>query len=193
MLEHNRFAFKEWAAVCAALAAGRQSAILRKGGLHEGRAGFRVEHREFWLFPTAFHQQPDALVAEAADLWERGRSYLCEPGTIALEDYAVVEAVHEIRDEALLPRLTGLHVWSERTVHDRYRYRTPGLFALVVRMYRRVPRWTMADSPHFAGCRSWVDLPVELSTAGLQPVLSDADHARAAERIAEALAPRAWV
>ena len=32
----NRFAFKEWAAVCAALDSGRQTLILRKGGLHEG-------------------------------------------------------------------------------------------------------------------------------------------------------------
>ena len=48
----NQIAFKEWAVVCAALASGQQSLILRKGGIHEGRDGFRVAHREFWLFPT---------------------------------------------------------------------------------------------------------------------------------------------
>jgi hypothetical protein len=40
-------AFKEWAAVCEALAAGRQTIILRKGGIQEGREGFRVQHGEF--------------------------------------------------------------------------------------------------------------------------------------------------
>src|ERR1700722_13719814 len=37
----NRFAFKEWAVTCQALAAGRQSLLLRKGGIHErdGRFG----------------------------------------------------------------------------------------------------------------------------------------------------------
>ena len=40
----NNVAFKEWAVVCAALASGRQTIILRKGGMEEGRDGFRVEH-----------------------------------------------------------------------------------------------------------------------------------------------------
>lgn len=192
MLDQNRFAFKEWAAVCAALASGRQSLILRKGGIHEGRDGFRVDHREFWLFPTGFHQTADSLIDAAADLCERGQSYVSQVGTIALQDYAVVESVYEIAEESLLPRLTGLHVWSERTIHDRFHYRRPGLFALVLRMYLRMPRWEIPDSTHFAGCRSWVDLPRELSTAGLLPVLSDVDHAQAVKRIERALTQRRW-
>src|SRR5581483_11346419 len=112
----NRFAFKEWAAVCAALSSGRQSLILRKGGIHEGREGFRVEHREFWLFPTAFHQQADALTNDAAEFCAQARRDVPQPGTISIQNYAVVEAVHEIRHAAVLPRLIGLHIWSERTV-----------------------------------------------------------------------------
>ena len=34
-------AFKEWAGVCAALAEGRQSLIVRKGGIAEGPARVR--------------------------------------------------------------------------------------------------------------------------------------------------------
>ena len=49
--------FKEWALVCAALGEGRQSVIIRKGGLAEGRDGFAFQHREFFLFPTFFHEQ----------------------------------------------------------------------------------------------------------------------------------------
>ncbi len=45
-------AFKEWADVCAALLDGRQSLILRKGGIEEGPGGFRPEHAAFWLYPT---------------------------------------------------------------------------------------------------------------------------------------------
>ena len=190
MLTENRFAFKEWAAVCAALAAGRQSLILRKGGLREGREGFQVDHGEFWLFPTAFHQQTDALTDEARGFYEQALQIQPVDGTIALQGYAVVESVHHIEDETVLPRLVGLHVWSERTVHDRFHYREPGLFALVVRMYRRSTPLVLPDSPHFAGCRSWVDLPSEVSTEGMEPVMNDADHARMMERIEGALAPR---
>src|SRR5271163_3110147 len=49
--------FKEWTLICEALGSGAQSIILRKGGIAEGRAGFRFQHDEFFLFPTLFHEQ----------------------------------------------------------------------------------------------------------------------------------------
>lgn len=174
MQDSNRWAFKEWATVCAALLAGRQSLILRKGGIHEGRDGFQVEHPEFWLFATGFHQQPEALTHEATDFTALP---LPPEGTVCLPGYVTVEAVEEIRDPTILPRLTGQHVWSHRTVNDRFHYRTPGLFVLMVRIYRPETPLVLPDSPHFGGCRSWVDLPSELPTAGLVPVLNDAEHA----------------
>ena len=50
-------AFKEWEAIVEALGHGAQIIILRKGGIAEGRAGFKPKHPKFWLFPTGFHQQ----------------------------------------------------------------------------------------------------------------------------------------
>ena len=47
--------FKEWAVVCEAMGRGRQSIILRKGGIAEGREGFSFKYPEFFLFPTWFH------------------------------------------------------------------------------------------------------------------------------------------
>ena len=47
-----RTAFKEWAIVVDALGRGAQILILRKGGLREGSGGFRLEQRQFLLFPT---------------------------------------------------------------------------------------------------------------------------------------------
>ncbi len=179
----NRWAFKEWASVCAALVSGRQSLILRKGGIHEGRDGFRVDHPEFWLFATGFHQDADALAPEAADL-------ACTPapaeGTIVLPGYAVVDAVEEIHDPSVLPQLVGHHAWSDRTVDQRFHYRSPGLFALIVRVYGPETSLVLPDSPHFAGCRSWVDLPSELPTTNLVPVLSEREHQARVERLRSA-------
>ncbi|HYV35699.1 MAG TPA: DUF1802 family protein, partial [Gemmataceae bacterium] len=45
MLKH---AFKEWAAICKALAEGRQGLILRKGGIAEPGGDFQIEHTRFW-------------------------------------------------------------------------------------------------------------------------------------------------
>lgn len=192
MHEANPHAFKEWAVVCEALAAGGQSLVLRKGGLHEGRDGFRVQQDEFWLFPTRYHQQPDELTTNAQPLMERALSRRPSAGTIRLDTYAVVEQVIRIEDETGLPRLTGLHILSERTLAERFAYRTPGLFALLVRVYWQAEGWAIADSPHLAGCRSWVELPQALPTAGLQPVLSDADHRRRMETIRDQIEPRRW-
>ena len=50
-------AFKEWAVICRALAAGRQAVILRKGGISESGGEFRPEHERFLLLPTHFHEQ----------------------------------------------------------------------------------------------------------------------------------------
>ncbi len=55
--------FKEWAMVCEALARGRQSLIVRKGGIAEGREGFSFKHEEFHLFPTWFHEQAEKVNA----------------------------------------------------------------------------------------------------------------------------------
>lgn len=154
--------------------------ILRKGGIHEGRDGFRVEHPEFWLFATGFHQHTDAL---AEDPPAFANTSPPNPGTIVLPGYVVVDAVEEIHDPVVLPQLTGQHIWSDRTVDERFHYRSPGLFALMVRVYRPETPLVLTDSPHFAGCRSWVDLPGELPTAGLVPVLNDADHQARIERL----------
>ena len=62
--------FKEWAVIVEALGQGEQIVILRKGGIAEGRDGFRAEHERFWLFPTRFHQQAECVAPDA-----RKRSY----------------------------------------------------------------------------------------------------------------------
>ncbi len=71
MFDTNRYAFKEWAVTCMALATGRQSLLLRKGGIHERGGRFEVEHNEFWLFPTRFHQNPEEIRAEARPLLQQ--------------------------------------------------------------------------------------------------------------------------
>src|SRR5205823_6044048 len=62
MLKH---AFKEWAVICRALAEGRQSLILRKGGIAEPGGEFALEQKHFWLFPTYVHQQQTGIKPEA--------------------------------------------------------------------------------------------------------------------------------
>ena len=50
-------ALKEWATVVKALENGKQTVILRKGGILETASGFKIEAKKFLLFPTFEHQE----------------------------------------------------------------------------------------------------------------------------------------
>jgi hypothetical protein len=161
--------------------------IVRKGGIHEGRGGFQVDHGEFWLFPTRFHQEADELTPDARPLLDEVAKSAPPAGLIDLPGYAVVEHVVHLTDEAQLARLAGLSVLSDRTIRDRFHYRTPGLFVLSVRIFAPDHPRRIIESPHFAGCKSWVDLPDDVATNDLAPVLDDAAHADQMLRIRRAL------
>lgn len=191
MKSSEHMAFKEWAVICAALGDGRQSLIVRKGGIHEGREGFRVAHGEFWLFPTYEHEKPEGLIDEARPWLDRTLAEQPQPGTIRIVQYAEVADVFEVRDPALVVNLAGWHLWSPRTLDARFHYRQPGLFVLTVRMHRLPQPVMLPDSPHFSGCRSWVDLPMDLPTAELRPVLTDEQFELERHEIRQALTPTA--
>jgi hypothetical protein len=131
----NNFAFKEWAAICSALGEGLQTLIIRKGGIDEGREGFRVAHDEFWLFPTYVHEAAAGLEPDALPLLNRAEVQRPPPGTVHLGHYAIVTDVFHVLDQKRLMCLAGQHVWSPRTVGERFAYRRPGLFVLIVRVY----------------------------------------------------------
>src|SRR5262249_49246633 len=147
--------------------------LLRKGGIEEGREGFCVKHREFWLLPTQFHQDASQLKADARQLLDEVQSQKSPTEEFLIDLYAVVEAVFEIHDLATLDRLAGEHILSAETVHQRFDYRHPGLFVLAARIYRIPSPHDVHNSPYIAGCKSWVDLPQPLSTLGAAPVLEN--------------------
>lgn len=174
-------AFKEWAGVCRALAEGRQSLILRKGGIAEGPGGFRPEYDAFWLYPTRVHQAEQGLREPTPDEETGG-------DTIALGALAVVELVAFADREERLGPLTDLHVWTDETIRRRFHYRRPGLWVLGVRVFRRPEPYRIAATPEHAGCKTWVPLDEPLSTLGLGSAVGDEEHRRRMDRIQAALA-----
>lgn len=180
-------ALKEWAVICAALAAGRQAFIARKGGIHERSGGFLPEHSAFWLLPTRFHQQADELTSEGASLLEDIQKEASPDGQIRIHCYAVAEDALRITSDAQLARLAGQHIWSDAILRSRFAYREPGLWLLPVRVYVLPEAFEIANTPELAGCRSWVDLPEPLSTAGAQPALDSQSFARAVDALKDLL------
>jgi hypothetical protein len=188
-----RAAFKEWAVICKMLALGRQAVLLRKGGIAEAGGAFTVEHTRFWLYPTYAHQHGDGIVHEALPLLEEAERERPPVGVIRLSHFAEVPGVYHTRDLAGALRLAALHAWSPETVEARFRYGTPGLFVLPVRVYRVPEAVEVPELPEYAGCRSWVDLGHELPTAGATPVLTDAAFEELLRTLDRLLQPTAWV
>jgi hypothetical protein len=165
-------AFKEWAGVCDALGTGRQSLILRKGGVSEEAGEFRPEHSAFWLYPTYVHEAEQGLRTPSPE------REVETPGVVSIETLVVVEWVGRVERVEQLTWLGPLHGWTEATVLGRFHYRAPGLWALVVRAYRLPVPYSIAITPAHLGCKTWVPLETPLQTAGLAPVLDDKESAR---------------
>jgi hypothetical protein len=190
MLATNNMALKEWAIVDRYVGSGRQVVLLRKGGIHEQRGGFEVEHREFFLFPTYVHQKAEDLVPEARAEFEAAVAEAPTDRTVTLRHYAVVEEVVRVASLEPLRALADEHILSWPAVEGRFWYRDrPGLHALILRAYRLPRPATIANREAYDGCVSWVELEERLSTAGCVPVLDDAEFARRAGAVRRILAP----
>jgi hypothetical protein len=182
---------KEWAIVCRALEQGRQSVLLRKGGIYEAAGEFEVEHRQFLLFPTYLHQNLSMLKpSEHAGFEPRG----AEPDRVSITAAGVVTDIVELESRGQVEAIDDEHVWAPPLIDMRFNYRPENpLYLLLVRAYRLHQPAALANTPAYAGCKSWVvlDQPVELGDA--LPVLDDVkyEHRRASilDRV-EAQAPR---
>lgn len=171
--------YKEWEVVCEALGTGRQVLLLRKGGIHEGRAGFSFKHDRFVLFPTKFHAQGDQVRVPCPPVegeWEPGDPvrfhHLCEAAWArTLTDWETVR------------RLEEFHVWTEDLVRERFAWgEEESIHCALVRVHRLGEPWELPYEKRYGGCRTWVDLP-DHDPGPLQPVLDDAAFAAVRERI----------
>lgn len=180
-------AFKEWGAVCRALADGRQALIIRKGGIAEAGGVFRPEHDRFWLFPTFLHQQQGGIKPDAATYLAAATRDRPPEGELRFDHFAEVTDVHFVRSLDAALALDDLHVWSADTIRQRFHYRSPGLYVFPVRVFR-TPATEHPEHPAYAGCKTWVELDRALPTDGAAAVLSDAEFTRQAAAIRERLA-----
>jgi hypothetical protein len=183
-----RVAFKEWAIVVDALGRGEQIFILRKGGIHEGRGGFRVEHDRFLLFPTLFHQQRESVIASAQTRFDQIAPDLPSSDFVRFEYWAQVIEWHELLSPSALDELRGQHIWRDELLRERFEWgRSHGIFAMVTRVHHLQQRVELPMLPSYGGCKSWIELDPSISTEGSVPVLSDSAFESKLERVRESL------
>jgi len=162
-----RAAFKEWAAICRALATGRQDVILRKGGIVEAGGEFRPDHVSFLLFPTFLHQSPESLIPEARDLLVGIDADRPPEGSVVFRHVAtVVESRRVLRFDDLAA-YRSRHVWSDAVVAERFHRWKDELQVLVVKVVPLPAPVTVPWHESYAGCRSWVELRDDVPTSAV--------------------------
>ena len=171
-------AFKEWAVSCDALAEGRQTLLIRKGGIREDGGVFRIDDMEFWLMPTFEHQNTALLQSERLPALQAIQAAPRRQGEVSLHTYAVVDTIAVARDDAQVNALEHEHIWNATYVKMRFDFNPyDPLYLVLLRVYRLPEPQTVPMLAEYAGCKSWVTLARSLSTADLKPVLPDTEFA----------------
>lgn len=180
-------AFKEWQVVCDALASGRQTILLRKGGIHEGREGFSFAHDSFFLFPTRFHAQLDQVREgnfQPEKEWEVG-------DLIEIQHHVEVLFAVTLENWDDVAGVFPYHIYTEQTVRERFDWSGKGMAAgsihlALVKVSKLATPWRLEYEKRFGGCRSWVELPEPPPEAlnSAVPVVEKADFEKISREIA---------
>ncbi|MGJ8633988.1 MAG: DUF1802 family protein [Luteolibacter sp.] len=177
-------AFKEWQVVCDALASGRQSILLRKGGIHEGRDGFSFAHDSFMLFPTKFHAKSEQIREgefTPGKEWQEG-------DTFSITHHAKALFAVTLTDWEAVEKLHPYHVYTDETLKDRFDWEGKGMSSgsihlAFVRVCALRKPLEITYEKRFGGCRSWLELPDVDVPDSLEPVIGQDSFAAIRDNI----------
>ena len=181
-------ALKEWSAAVHALLDGRQTVLLRKGGIHEKRfeVAPAVARSQFLLFPTVAHSHANRVRPEHRALLKAAALDSTDDEVLLRAGARVVAAVEVNRPEGL-DDIAPLHIWTADSIRaDRLDFRPrQRLTVLVVSAAALRKPVRLVRAPAYRGCSSWLQLPVCAEWGA--PVHEDAVLHDIAERVARSV------
>src|SRR5688572_1967345 len=134
-----------------------------------------MEHSEFLLFPTLFHQQRESVVASAQARYDEIAPHFPPANILRLEYWAEVVEHHRLENFEAVQRLAGQHIWREEVLAERFEWgREQGIFAIVVRVQRLPMAIELPMLPEYGGCKSWIEVAHQVMPASSTLVLEDA-------------------
>jgi hypothetical protein len=164
---------KEWATIIKALENGKQTIILRKGGILETASGFNVESKKFLLFPTWEHQETKHVKPEFHGFLKDVLDNKPDVGFNKISSYAEVLDEKDIESKTIIDRLSEFHVWSDSYIEERRNWKPEKpLKAIFLRTYN-IQQFNLQLDSSFQGCKSWVEINSDFGLG--QSVLNDAE------------------
>lgn len=159
-------ALKEWSVIVDALGKGKQSVLLRKGGISEEQGEFIIKGNKFLLFPTKFHEAPQHI-KESWQPYLNGERYFSNDGKMSINYFAEVAQSQLISDWDMVHKLNNWHAWKEETIKERFERWDKNINLMVLQVFQlNTPIILDADLPQYGGCKSWIDVEAEVNWMG---------------------------
>jgi len=149
---------KEWATVVKALEQGKQTVILRKGGILETASGFNIESKKFFLFPTWEHQETKHVKPEFHNFLNDVLGKKPNEGYNKISSYSEVLYEKDIESNEIINQLSSFHVWSDSYIQERRNWMPEKPMKVVFLRTVKIPEFNLPLEPEFSGCKSWVEL-----------------------------------
>ena len=174
--------------VCAALRDGRQSVLLRKGGIIEETRDFALIERRFFMYPTYEHQDAGSVHERFRQGFRATLADRPPDDIVRIDVWAEVTDLFLTHDIDALLALSDHYAWSPEYIRMRmaYKPRKP-MNVVVVRAYALPAPAVVPVEEHFAGCKSWVPLESRVSLDGSVPALDEERHATRLAEIVDGL------
>ena len=158
-------AFKEWSYIVDALGNGKQSIILRKGGIAEDGGDFAVKGKKFLLLPTQYHQAKDLIKPEWIGELDSDK-YFTSDNKVKIHFYAEIIDHKLITDWNILEKLDSQHAWKMDIVKERYNRWEKNVHLLIVQTFRLKKPFELEMLPEYGGCKSWIDIENQTDLIG---------------------------
>ena len=183
-------ALKEWATVVEALGRGEQLVLIRKGGLIEPGRGFELAANTFVFYPTFEHQAVSYLRPPFQRYFDEAAARRLPEGHVRIDLCGVAVSSVRSHDPALIERLREFHIYNGAFLSQRLKWQPEQpLVVVVIRAFRLAASYSLATTPQYAGCKSWVELDAPVSLEGARPVLDETAFQQRARELASILAP----
>ena len=151
-------ALKEWATVVKALEQGKQTVILRKGGILETASGFNIESKKFFLFPTWEHQETKHVKSEFQNFLTDVLNKKPDEGFNKITSYAEILFEKDIESADTINELSSFHVWSDSYIEERRNWMPEKPMKAVFLKTVIIPEFNLPLQTEFEGCKSWIEI-----------------------------------
>ena len=175
-----KYALKEWNTTVEALGKGQIVAIWRKGGLGEN---FKVEQNQFILYPTLTHQDTNKVKNEFLYLFDLS-SGPNKDNQVKIKYWAELDEVISIETiDELLSISSELVNNNEHLVSSWNLYPNHKGKILILRIYALNDPILITNSSEYGGCKSWIELKIDIPKSGSKSILSFKEFSRKARLI----------